>query len=91
MKGAFSSRADDSTFLSFADINADNTLLLPNRNLDFGYAKLDAYGTYSAPHHVTIFAELGNLLSQQHIGPIGYPGLPFTFRTGLKVRVGGDQ
>ncbi|WP_035349034.1 TonB-dependent receptor [Edaphobacter aggregans] len=90
LKGAFSSRADDSTFLSYSDINGDNTLLLPNRNLDFGYAKLDAYGTYAATHHVTVFAELGNLLSQQHIGPIGYPGLPFTFRTGLKVRVGGD-
>ena len=90
-KGAFSSRADDSTFLSYSDINGDNTLLLPNRNLDFGYAKLDAYGTYAATRHITAFAELGNLLSQQHIGPIGYPGLPFTFRTGLKVRVGGDQ
>ena len=90
LKGAFSSRADDSTFLSYSDINGDNTLLLPNRNLDFAYAKLDAYGTYAATHRVTVFAELGNLLSQQHIGPIGYPSLPFTFRTGLKVRVGGD-
>jgi iron complex outermembrane receptor protein/vitamin B12 transporter len=91
LKGAFSSRADDSTFLSYSDLNGDNTLLLPNRNLDFGYAKLDAYGTYAATHRVRIFAELGNLLSQQHIGPIGYPALPFTFRTGLKIRVGGDQ
>ena len=91
LKGAFSSRADDSTFLSYSDVNSNNTLLLPNRNLDFGYAKLDAYGTYAAPHHVTIFTELSNLLSEQHIGPIGYPGLPFTFRAGLKVRVGGDH
>jgi iron complex outermembrane receptor protein/vitamin B12 transporter len=90
LKGAFASRADDSTFLSYADANGDNTLLLPNRNLDFGYAKLDAYGTYAATRHVTAFAELGNLLSQQHIGPIGFPGLPFTFRTGLKVRIGGN-
>ena len=89
-KGAFSSRADDSTFLSYSDINGDNTLLLPNRNLDFGYAKLDAYGTYAATNHISAFAELGNLLSQQRIGPVGYPGLPFTFRTGLKIRVGGD-
>jgi iron complex outermembrane receptor protein/vitamin B12 transporter len=90
LKGAFSSRADDSTFLSYSDLNGDNTLLLPNRNLDYGYAKLDAYGTYAATHRVSVFAELNNLLSQQHIGPIGYPSLPFTFRTGLKVRVGGD-
>lgn len=91
LKGAFASRSDDSTFLSFADENGDNTLLLPNRNLDFGYAKLDAYGTYAATRHVTVFVELNNLLGQQHIGPIGFPALPFTFRTGLKVRVGGDQ
>jgi iron complex outermembrane receptor protein/vitamin B12 transporter len=90
LKGAFSSRADDSTFLSYSDINGGNTLLLPNQNLDYGWAKLDAYGTYAATHQVTVFAELSNLLSQQHIGPIGYPGLPFTFRTGLKIRVGGD-
>src|SRR5215469_3235182 len=90
LKGAFSSRSDDSTFLSYSDINGDNTLLLPNRNLDFGYQKLDAYGTYAATKHITVFAELNNLLSQQHIGPIGYPGLPFTFRAGLKVRVGGE-
>lgn len=90
LKGAFAGRSDDSTFLSYSDFNSGNTLLLPNRNLDSGYAKLDAYGTYAATHHVTVFAELNNLLSQQHIGPIGYPSLPFTFRTGLKVRLGGD-
>jgi iron complex outermembrane receptor protein/vitamin B12 transporter len=90
LKGAFASRSDDSTFLSFSDVNGDNTLLLPNRNLAYGYAKLDAYGTYAATRHITAFAELSNLLSQQHIGPIGYPALPFTFRTGLKVRLGGN-
>lgn len=90
LKGAFASRSDDSTFLSYSDVNGDNTLLLPNRNLAYGYAKIDAYGTYAATRHITAFAELGNLLSQQHIGPIGYPSLPFTFRTGLKVRLGGN-
>lgn len=90
LKGALASRADDSTFLSYSDFNGGNTLLLPNRNLDFGYAKLDAYGSYGFNNHFTVFADLGNLLSQQHIGPIGYPSLPFTFRAGLKVRVGGD-
>jgi vitamin B12 transporter len=89
LKGAFASRSDDSTFLSYSDIDGGNTLLLPNRNLDFGYAKLDAYGTYTAGKHITIFAELGNLLNQQHIGPIGYPSLPFSFRAGLKARIGG--
>jgi iron complex outermembrane receptor protein/vitamin B12 transporter len=89
VKGAVSSRSDDSTFLSYSDVNGDNTLLLPNRDLDYGWAKLDAYGTYTVTKHITVFADLGNLLSQQHIGPIGYPSLPFTFRAGLKVRIGG--
>lgn len=90
-KGALASKSDDSTFLSYLDINGGNTMLLPNRNLDSGFAKLDAYGTYTATRHMTVFAELGNLLSQQHIAPIGYTSLPFTFRAGLKLRVGGNN
>jgi iron complex outermembrane receptor protein/vitamin B12 transporter len=84
------SRSDDSTFLSYSDFNSGNTLLLPNRDLDFGYAKLDLGGTYAATRHITVFAQLDNLLNQQHIGPIGYPGLPLTFRSGLKIRIGGQ-
>jgi iron complex outermembrane receptor protein/vitamin B12 transporter len=89
-KGAMASRADDSTFLDGFDTNFGNSLLLPNRNLDFSYAKLDLYGTYTINHHISAFTELGNLLSQHNIGPIGYPSLPFTVRAGLKVRMGGD-
>jgi vitamin B12 transporter len=89
-KGAMASRSDDSTFLSYSDFNSGNTLLLPNRDLDFGYAKLDLGGTYAATRHITVFAQLDNLLNQQHIGPIGYPGLPLTFRSGLKIRIGGQ-
>ena len=90
LKGAIASRADDSTFLGGSDPSFGNSLLLPNRNLDFGYTKLDAFGTYAASHRVTVFTELSNLLNNQHIGPIGYPGLPFTVRGGLKIRLGGD-
>jgi vitamin B12 transporter len=89
-KGALASRSDDSTFLDGFDPNFGNSLVLPNRDLDFGYAKLDANFTYLVRPRVTVFSQLDNLLSQQHIGPIGYPGLPFTIRAGLKVRIGGD-
>src|SRR6185437_174595 len=89
-KGAFVSRADDSTYLDGFDTTGGNTLLLPNRDLDFGYAKLDANFMYALTHHVTVFSQLDNLLGQQHTGPIGYPGLPFTFRSGLKLRIGGN-
>ncbi len=90
LKGALASRSDDSTFLDGFDPNFGNSLILPNRNLDFGYAKLDAHFTYAVRKYVTVFSELDNLLGQQHIGPIGYPGLPFTVRAGLKVRIGGE-
>ena len=88
--GALASRSDDSTFLDGFDPNFGNSLVLPNRDLDFGYAKLDANLTYAVKPRVTAFTELDNLLGQQHIGPIGYPGLPFTIRAGLKLRIGGD-
>lgn len=89
-KGALASRSDDSTFLDGFDPNFGNTLLLPNRDLDFGYTKLDLGGTYSFTSKIRAFAQLENLLNNQHIGPIGYPGLPLTVRAGFKIRLGGD-
>jgi iron complex outermembrane receptor protein/vitamin B12 transporter len=89
-KGAMASRSDDSTFLSGEDLNGHNTLLLPNHDLDFGYVKLDMGGTFQATKNVSLFTQLDNLLNQQHIGPIGYPGLPLTFRAGLKLKLFGD-
>jgi iron complex outermembrane receptor protein/vitamin B12 transporter len=90
IKGAFASRSDDSTFQLNNDINGGNTLLLPNRDLDFGYTKLDFNILLKATNHITVFTQLDNLLGQQHIGPIGYPGLPFTIRAGMKIRIGGN-
>ena len=84
------SRSDDSTFLDYADLAGTNSMLLPNRNLDYGYAKLDANLTYAVRPRVRLFTQLDNLLNQQHIGPIGFPSLPFTVRAGLKVRIGGE-
>ncbi|HEY4008732.1 MAG TPA: TonB-dependent receptor [Acidobacteriaceae bacterium] len=89
-QGAFASKSDDSTFLDGLTPSFDNSLLLPNRDLDFGYAKLDLGGMFAATRHITVFAQVNNLANDQHIGPIGYPGLPLTFRAGLKLRLGGD-
>jgi vitamin B12 transporter len=90
LKGALSGQSDDSTFQLNNDINRGNTLLLPNHNLDFGYAKLDLNAVFRATNHVSLFTQLDNLLGQQHMGPIGYPGLPFTIRAGLKIRIGSN-
>ncbi len=89
-KGAFSSRSDDSTFQLNNDRTGGNTLLLPNRDLDYGYARLDFNTVFQATNHIFLFTQLDNLFGQQHIGPIGYPGLPFTIRVGMKIRIGGD-
>jgi len=89
-KGALASRADDSTFLDGFDLNFGNSLILPNRDLDFGYAKLDLGGTFRLTSKIATFVQLENLLNDQHIGPIGFPGLPLTARAGFKIRIGGD-
>jgi len=80
---AFSSRSDDSTFLY--DANYDYSLILPNRNLDPGYAKLDLGGSFKLLSWLNVYAQAENLSDNQHFAPIGYPSLPFSVRTGLRI------
>jgi iron complex outermembrane receptor protein/vitamin B12 transporter len=82
---AFASRSDDSTFLGYADINQGNSLVLPNRNLDWGYAKLDLGASYKLLPWLKVYGQAENLTNNQHIAPIGYPSLPFTVRSGLRI------
>ncbi len=89
VQGSFASRSDDSTFInSFSSLAGDNSLLLPNRNLDSAYAKVDLGGSYQLKDWVAVYAQLDNLVSDQHIGPIGYPSLPLTFRAGMRFAIG---
>jgi len=85
---SFASRSDDSDFLGGEDLSGGNSLLLPNRNLDHGYAKLDLGGSYQLLKWLSIYAQAENLLSEQHIAPIGYPSLPMNFRIGLRMQWG---
>jgi iron complex outermembrane receptor protein/vitamin B12 transporter len=85
---AFASRSDDSTYLEGEDAFGGNSLLLPNRNLDYGYAKVDLGGSFQVQSWMDVFAQGENLLNNQHIAPIGYPSLPFTARIGLRLRWG---
>jgi iron complex outermembrane receptor protein/vitamin B12 transporter len=84
VNGAYASRSDDSTFLGGDDVNFGNTLLLPNRNLDYAWAKIDLGATYQWKPWMAVYTQLDNLTSNQHIGPIGYPSLPLNFRTGAR-------
>ena len=85
---AFASRSDDSTYLEYADQYGGNSLLLPNRNLDHGYAKLDLGGSYNLLTWLGIYGQAENLLNERNIAPIGYPSLPITIRGGLRIQWG---
>ena len=85
---AYASRSDDSTFLGGRDVGRGNSLLLPNRNLDYGYSKLDLGGNYQLTPWLGAYAQLDNLTSNKRIAPLGYPSLPFTFRAGLRLTLG---
>ena len=88
LTAAFASRSDDSDFLGGYDLNGGNTMLLPNRNLDHGYARLDLGGSYKLLSWLTIYGQAENLLNQRNIAPIGYPSLPISIRTGLRIELG---
>ena len=86
--GYFVSRSDDSTFLT--DENYGNTLLLPNRNLLNAYQLIDWSGWFEAHRGVTLYTSIGNLLDEHYQGAFGYPALPFNFRAGIKLTIGGE-
>ena len=82
------SRSDDSTYLAYSDQDGGNSLLLPNRNLDHGYAKLDAGASYQWKSWFSVYGQAENLADNQHMGPIGYITLPLNVRVGLRLAVG---
>ncbi len=84
----FATRSDDSTFLGGRDLAGGNSLLLPNRDLDYGYTKLDLGGSYNFLSWLGVYAQLDNLTGNKRIGQLGYPSLPFTFRVGLRLAIG---
>lgn len=85
---AYSSRADDSTFLGYSDLQQGNSLVLPNRNLDASFFKVDLALSYQLLRWLGYYVDAENLSSNQHIAPVGYPSLPANFETGLRFRLG---
>ncbi len=88
LSASFASRSDDSDFLAYDDLNGGNSLLLPNRNLDRGYAKLDLGGSYNLFSWLGVYGQAENLSNNQHIAPIGFQSLPMTVRGGLRIQWG---
>jgi iron complex outermembrane receptor protein/vitamin B12 transporter len=85
----FSGKADDSTFLVGADQNFGNTLLLPNRDLNFGYAKVDVSSGVQLLPRLKWFATIENLFDDEYQPTFGFPALPINFRTGVTFQLGG--
>ena len=91
LTSVYASRSDDSTFLGGYDFAAGNSLLLPNRNLDYGYARFNVGVTYRLNSWMSIYTQTNNMLNQSHIAPIGYPSLPVTVQSGVKIALGGHS
>ncbi len=95
--GTLMGRRDDSDFLcdstSYQAPNyaCGDSLLLPNRNLDPAYQRLELGGGYQISRRVNIYTDIQNLLSEHYFEAFGYPSLPLTFRSGIKFNFGGES
>lgn len=85
----FAGKADDSTYLVGSDENFGNTLLLPNQNLNFGYAKVDLSGGVQITPRLKWFATVENLFDVDYRPAFAFPALPINLRTGVTVQLGG--
>jgi iron complex outermembrane receptor protein/vitamin B12 transporter len=89
LTGTLVSRRDDSDFLT--DSGFGTTMLLPNRNLEGSYQRLDLSGGYQVTPRLAVYTNIQNLLSEHYTQAFGFPSLPFTFRSGIKVNFGGES
>jgi vitamin B12 transporter len=89
LTGYLAGRSDDSTSLD--DANYYTTMLLPNRNLNAGYQKIDLSGRYAVRPWVSVYTSMENLLSEHYTPAFGFPALPFAIRAGLTFTIGGDN
>jgi iron complex outermembrane receptor protein/vitamin B12 transporter len=89
LTGTLVGKRDDSDFLF--DSNFGNSLLLPNRNLLGSYERLEAGGGYQLTPRINLYANVQNLLSEHYYEAFGFPSLPMSFRTGIKLNFGGEN
>ena len=87
--GTLVSKRDDSDYL--VDPSFGTSLLLPNRNLLGAYQRLELGGGYQITPRINVYTDIQNLFSEHYFEAFGYPALPLTFRSGLKVNFGGES
>jgi iron complex outermembrane receptor protein/vitamin B12 transporter len=90
LTGTLVGRRDDSDFVAY-DANYMPTMLLPNRDLDGAYQRLDMSASYQVSPRIQVTSKLDNLLSERYSEAFGYPALPFTFRSGVQLTLGGES
>lgn len=89
LSGTMVSRRNDSTFA--LDGFFGTTMLLPNRNLAPAFQKIDLAGSYRLNSHLSFFTTIENLANQHYDEFFGFPALPLTFRSGIRIRLGGES
>jgi iron complex outermembrane receptor protein/vitamin B12 transporter len=89
LSGTMVSRRNDSTFAF--DGFFGTTMLLPNRNLAPAFQKIDLAGSYRLNSHLSFFTTIENLANQHYDEFFGFPALPLTFRSGIRIRLGGES
>jgi iron complex outermembrane receptor protein/vitamin B12 transporter len=89
LSGYFAGKSNDTTFLGGSDLNFGNSLLLPNDDLNPGYAKIDVSGSYAFHRNLKWYATIENLLDRHYEPAFGFPALPVNIRTGVTVTLGG--
>ncbi len=89
VSGYFAGKSNDSTFLGGSDANFGNSLLLPNEDLNFGYAKMDLSGSYAFHRSLKWYITVENLLDKHYEPAFGFPALAFNVRTGVTITLGG--
>ena len=90
VSGYFAGKANDSTFLGGSDANFGNSLLLPNEDLNPGYAKMDVSASYAFHRRLKGYVTVENFLDQHYEPAFGFPALPINFLAGVTVSLGGN-
>ncbi len=85
--GSFVGRRDTSTFLS--DPFFGPSMLLPNRNLNPGYQKLDVSLSFRPHDRLTLVTVVENVLNRRYTEVFGYPAPRLNFRAGARLTWGG--
>jgi iron complex outermembrane receptor protein/vitamin B12 transporter len=84
----FAGKRDGSTFLD--DEFFGTSLLLPNKNLEAGYQKVDLSVGYRAHKRLRGFVNIENLFDKDYDASFGFPALGLAARAGVTVSIGGD-